>query len=195
MDPVQQAISQLGRFPGVGRRTASRMIYWLMQQDPQTSLDIGSALCELPTKIKKCSRCYTIATQEICPICTDTKRKEQIICVVERPQDIEKIENTGSFKGTYHVLGGSLSPLEGIGPENLRIRELLERLKTEDPEEILIAVDPDTEGDATALYLAHIIKPIDIRVTRIAHGIAVGTEIEYAPSNSLKMALENRQEM
>ena len=195
MDPVQQAIAQLGRFPGVGKRTASRMIFWLMQQDPQTALDIGAALCDLPAKIKKCSRCYTISTQEICPICSDKRRNQQIICIVERPQDIEKIENTGSFKGTYHVLGGSLSPLEGIGPENLRIRELLERLKNENAEEILIAVDPDTEGDATSLYLAHIIKPIDIRVTRIAHGIAVGTEIEYASSNSLRMALENRKEL
>ena len=195
MDPVQQAIAQLGRFPGVGKRTASRMIFWLMQQDPQTALDIGASLCDLPTKIKTCSRCYTISTQEICPICSDEKRNDEIICVVERPQDIEKIEHTGSFNGTYHVLGGSLSPLEGIGPENLRIRELLERLKTEAAGEILIAVDPDTEGDATALYLAHIIKPIDIRVTRIAHGIAVGTEIEYASSNSLRMALENRKEL
>ena len=195
LDPVQKAVAQLGRFPGIGERTATRMIFWLMQQDPQIALDIGSALCELPGQIKKCRRCYTISTNDLCDICANPNRNASLICVVERPQDIEKIERTGGFKGTYHVLEGSLSPLEGIGPDNLRIRELLQRLKTESPTEIVLAVDPDTEGDATSLYLSHLLKPIDIRVTRIAHGIAVGTEIEYASSSSLRMALENRQEL
>ena len=195
LDPVQKATAQLGRFPGIGERTAKRMIFWLMQQDPQIAMDIGAALCELPTKIKKCTRCYTISTADLCAICSDQHRSDTLICIVERPQDIEKIEKTGGFNGTYHVLGGSLSPLEGIGPENLRITELLHRLKNEQTSELVLAVDPDTEGDATAMYLAHIIKPLNIRVTRIAHGIAVGTEIEYASSSSLRMALENRQEL
>ena len=195
LDPVQKAVAQLGRFPGIGERTATRMIFWLMQQDPQIALDIGSALCELPSQIKRCRRCYTICTDDLCEICSNPDRNATLICVLERPQDIEKIERTGGFQGTYHVLGGSLSPLEGIGPENLRIRELLQRLKTENPTEIVLAVDPDTEGDATSLYLSHLLKPLDIRVTRIAHGIAVGTEIEYASSSSLRMALENRQEL
>ena len=193
MDPVQHAIAQLARFPSIGKRTASKMVFWLMQQDPQVAIDIGAALCELPTKIKRCSQCFTITHEETCSICVSTKRSDNIICVVERPQDIEKIESTGAFQGTYHVLGGSLSPLEGIGPENLRITELLHRLKNDTINEILLAVDPDTEGDATSMYLAHIIKPLDIQVTRIAHGIAVGTEIEYANSNTLRQALENRQ--
>lgn len=195
MDSVQQAIAQLGRFPGIGQRTASKMIFWLMQQDPQIAVDIGSALCELPTKIQRCSRCYTISTTPVCLICESSKRNSNMICVVERPQDIEKIEATQSFEGTYHVLGGSLSPLEGVGPENLRIKELLQRLQTEDVHEVVLAVDPDTEGDATSMYIAHILKPVHIRVTRIAHGIAVGTEIEYAPANSLKIALDNRIEI
>jgi recombination protein RecR len=195
LDPVQKATSQLARFPGIGERTARRMIFWLMQQDPQIAKDIGSALCELPSKIQKCARCYTICTTELCNICTNPERSEELICIIERPQDIEKIEKTGGFQGTYHVLGGALSPLEGIGPENLRITELLQRLKNEKITELVLAVDPDTEGDATAMYIAHIIKPLDIRVTRIAHGIAVGTEIEYASSSSLRMALENRQEL
>ena len=195
LDPVQKAVSQLGRFPGIGERTATRMIFWLMQQDPQIAVDIGMALCELPAQIQKCARCYTISTGELCDICSNANRKDNLICIVERPQDIDKIELTGGFNGTYHVLGGSLSPLEGIGPENLRITELLKRLKTENPAELVLAVDPDTEGDATAMYIAHIIKPLDIRVTRIAHGIAVGTEIEFASSSSLRMALENRQEL
>ena len=193
MDPVQHAISQIGRFPGIGNRTASRMIFWLMQQDPHVATDIGAALCELPTKIKRCSRCFTITHSHLCHICEDQKRLDSIICVVERPQDIEKIELTGAFNGRYHVLGGSLSPLEGIGPENLRITELLHRLRGEEVQEILLAVDPDTEGDATCLYLAHMIKPLEIMVTRIAHGITVGTEIEFANANSLRQALENRQ--
>ena len=193
MDPVQHASAQLARFPSIGKRTASKMIFWLMQQDPQVAIDIGAALCELPTKIKRCSQCFTITHEETCSICVSTKRSDNIICVVERPQDIDKIESTGAFQGTYHVLGGSLSPLEGIGPENLRITELLYRLKNDTINEILLAVDPDTEGDATSMYLAHIIKPLDIQVTRIAHGIAVGTEIEYANSNTLRQALENRQ--
>ncbi len=193
MDPVQYAISQIGRFPGIGSRTASRMIFWLMQQDPNVATDIGAALCDLPTKIKRCSRCFTITHAQQCQICENKQRLDSIICVVERPQDIDKIELTGAFSGRYHVLGGSLSPLEGIGPENLRITELLNRLRNESVKEILLAVDPDTEGDATCLYLAHIIKPLDILVTRIAHGIAVGTEIEFANANSLRQALENRQ--
>lgn len=192
MDPLQHAISQIGRFPGIGTRTASRMIFWLTQQDPQVATDIGAALCELPTRIRRCNRCFTITHEEQCPICENTRRASNTICVVERPQDIEKIELTGVFDGTYHVLGGSLSPLEGIGPENLRIRELLERLRVEAVEEIVIAVDPDTEGDATSMYLAHLIKPLDISVTRIAHGITAGTEIEHANANTLRQALANR---
>ena len=195
MDPLQKAVSQIARFPGVGNRTASRLIFWLVQQDPQVAIDIGSALCELPTKIKRCNSCFTLTHEEQCPICANSKRVSKIICVVERAQDIEKIESTGAFDGTYHVLGGSLSPLEGIGPDQLRITELLHRLKNTETTEILIAVDPDTEGDATALYLAHIIKPLDIQVTRIAYGIAAGTEIEFANSTTLRQALENRQVM
>ena len=195
LDALQKAIAQLGRFPGIGERTASRMVFWLIQQDPQIAVDIGSALCELPEKIQKCQRCYTISTTQECAICANPNRSQQLICVVERPQDIDKLERTGCFNGTYHVLEGVLSPLDGIGPENLRIRELLQRLKSECPTEIVLAVDPDTEGDATAMYLSHILKPLDIKVTRIAHGIAVGTEIEYASSSSLRMALENRQSL
>ena len=160
IDPLRNTIAQLARLPGVGERTASRLVYWLLRQDPQTSLEIGQALCSLPNSIRRCKRCCNFSTSEYCVICTDKKRDTSIICVVERPQDIESIEETGEFRGTYHVLDGSISPLEGIGPDHLRIRELLERLKTEESPEILIATDPDTEGDATAMYLAHLLKPL-----------------------------------
>ena len=194
-DPLRNAIHQLARLPGVGEKTATRLIYWLLKQDPQTSLEIGTALCSLPDSIKRCQKCCNISPMDICAMCANTKRDNSIICVVERPQDIESIESTGEFHGTYHVLDGCISPLEGIGPEHLRIRELLERLKQEEPPEILIATDPDTEGDATAMYLAHILKPIGIRVTRLAHGIAVGTELSYANKTSVACALLNRREL
>lgn len=194
-DPLRNAIAQLSRLPGVGEKTASRLIYWLLKQDPQTSLEIGTALCALPDSIKRCTVCCNISPTDICSMCADPKRDKSIICVVERPQDIESIESTGEYQGSFHVLDGCISPLEGVGPEHLRIRELLERLKREEPPEILIATDPDTEGDATAMYLAHILKPIGIKVTRLAHGIAVGTELSYANKTSVACALLNRREL
>ena len=194
-NPLRNAISQLARLPGVGEKTATRLIYWLLKQDPQTSIEIGTALCALPDSIQRCAKCCNISSTPICSMCANPKRDTSIICVVERPQDIDSIESTGEFQGTYHVLDGCISPLEGIGPEHLRIRELLERLKQEEPPEILIATDPDTEGDATAMYLAHLLKPIGIKVTRLAHGIAVGTELSYANKTSVACALLNRREL
>ena len=143
--------------------------------------------------MQRCDRCGTICTATRCAICLDPTRQDPVICVVERPQDIDKIEQAGGFNGTYHVLGGALSPLQGISANQLRIRELLLRLREEPATEILIAVDPDAEGDATAYYLAELIKPLNITVSRIAHGVAVGTEIGYASNSSLRMAIENRQ--
>ena len=194
-DPLKQAIAQLARLPGVGERTASRLVYWLLKQDPQTSIDIGTALCSLPNSIQRCQKCCNISATPLCVLCANPKRDSSIICVVERPQDIESIESTGEFQGSYHVLDGCISPLEGVGPEQLRIRELLTRLKTKEPPEVLIATDPDTEGDATAMYLAHLLKPIGVRVTRLAHGIAVGTELSYANKTSVACAVLNRREL
>ena len=194
-DPLKSAIGQLARLPGVGERTASRLVYWLLKQDPQTSVDIGTALCQLPSSIQRCQKCCNISATPICSLCANTSRDRSVICVVERPQDIDSIESTGEFQGSYHVLDGCISPLEGIGPEQLRIRELLSRLKQSEPPEVLIATDPDTEGDATAMYLAQLLKPIGIKVTRLAHGIAVGTELSYANKTSVACALLNRREL
>jgi recombination protein RecR len=192
---LKQAVHQLTRLPGVGERTATRLIYWLLRQEPEVSMEIGRALMALPTQIRRCSRCFALAEGELCGICSNASRSAEIVCLVEKPQDIAVIESSGEFKGSYHVLDGCISPLQGIGPDQLRIRELLQRLKTEPLSEVLVATDPTTEGDATALYLAGLLKPLSIKVTRLAHGIAVGTELEYANRSSVARALANRQEM
>lgn len=194
-DPLRRCIAQLSRFPGIGERTATRLTYWLLRQEADVALEIGAAITALPSEVRRCSRCFTITAASICPTCSNPRRQTNIVCVVERPQDISAIEETGEFAGRYHVLDGAISPLDGVGPEQLRIRELLARLQPESITEVLIATDPDVEGDATALYLARLLKPSGIRVTRLAHGIAVGTELEYANRSSVARALANRREL
>lgn len=194
-DPLRLAIAQLARFPGIGERTATRLSYWLLRQPPEVCREIGAALLELPDAMIRCSRCCNIASVDPCAICASTKRQGTVLCVVERPQDVLAIEASGEFIGRYHVLGGAIAPLDGVGPEELHIRELIARIEPEAVEEVLIATDPDVEGDATALYLARLLKPIGIRVTRLAHGISVGTEIEYADRSSVARAIEHRREM
>ena len=194
-DPLRLAIAQLARFPGIGERTATRLSYWLLRQPPEVCREIGGALQALPDAMIRCSRCCNIASVDPCAICASTKRHGSVLCVVERPQDVLAIEASGEFNGRYHVLGGAIAPLDGVGPEELHIRELIARIEPEAVEEVLIATDPDVEGDATALYLARLLKPIGIRVTRLAHGISVGTEIEYADRSSVARAIEHRREM
>lgn len=194
-DPLRRCVVQLARFPGIGERTATRLAYWLLRQDASVAQEIGAAIAALPTEARRCSRCFTITAQDPCANCASPRRTSEIVCVVERPQDIPAIEETGDFSGRYHVLDGAISPLDGVGPEQLRIRELLARIEPEHIREILIATDPDVEGDATALFLARLLKPMGVRVTRLAHGIAVGTELEYANRSSVARALANRQEL
>ena len=194
-DPLARCIAQLARFPGIGERTATRMSYWLLRHPPEVAQDIGAALTALPEAMIRCSRCCNIASVDPCRICADTKREEDLLCVVERPQDVLAIEASGEYLGRYHVLGGAISPLDGVGPDELHIRELMARLEPERVVEVLIATDPDVEGDATALYLARLLKPLGVRVTRLAHGISVGTEIEYADKSSVARAIEHRREL
>ena len=194
-DPIRIVVAQLSRFPGIGERTARRLAYWLIRQDPKIAKEIGSAISSLPDVMQRCERCFNLSSGPLCVICSSTKRETNSICVVERPQDILSIEATGEFNGAYHVLEGVISPLDGIGPDQLRVRELLHRLRSEAINEILIATDPDTEGDATAMYLAALIKPLGLKVTRLAHGIAVGTELAYANRNTLACAVMNRREL
>ncbi|MFT4979753.1 MAG: recombination protein RecR [Myxococcota bacterium] len=194
-DPLRRCIAQLSRFPGIGERTATRLAYWLLRQEGDTALEIGAAISALPAEIRRCSLCFNITASDPCRMCSNPQRDAPILCVVERPQDIMAIEETGEFSGRYHVLDGAISPLDGVGPDQLRMRELLARLLPESISEVLIATDPDVEGDATAMYLARLLKPMGIRVTRLAHGIAVGTELEYANRSSVARALANRQEL
>jgi recombination protein RecR len=195
MDPLQRCVAQLSRFPGIGERTATRLAYWLLRAPPAVSEEIGAAISELRREITECECCCDLVSRSPCRRCEDASREAQLVCVVEQPQDIPAIERGGAFRGRYHVLHGSISPLDGVGPEQLRIGALVRRLEAGGIEEVIIATDPDVEGDTTALYLARLLQPLGVRVTRLAHGIPVGTEIEYADKLSLARALQNRREI
>ena len=194
-DPLKACIAQLKRFPGIGERSATRLVYWLLRQPPEVPAEIGAALSALPKTMTRCSSCGDVSALDPCAMCNDPRREPGILCVVERPQDVAAIEASGEFRGRYHVLGGAIAPLDGVGPDELNISSLLERVGLHQISEVLIATDPDVEGDATALYLAKLLKPLDVKVTRLAHGISVGTEIEYADRSSVARAISNRREL
>lgn len=192
-DAFRRAVTQLARLPGVGEKTATRFVWWILKQDAGTASAIADALVQLRATVRECGRCHDISEGALCRRCNDARRDVSLVCVVERPQDVSAIDSTGEYRGMYHVLHGSLSPLDGVGPNDLRIRELVARLA--DVREVILATDPDVEGDTTALYLARLIRPLGVRVTRLAHGISVGTEIEFADRVSLARAFEGRREM
>lgn len=194
-DPLRHAIGQLARFPGVGERTATRLAYWLLRQPPEVAAEIAAGIEALRSGMTHCGTCCNVAGTDPCAICASAERDTGVVCVVERPQDVAAIEASGAHRGRYHVLDGAISPLDGVGPDELRVRELLARVQRGEVKEAVVATDPDVEGDATALYLAAVLKPLGLRVTRLAHGIAVGTEIEYADRSSVARALENRREL
>ena len=193
MDPIRRCVQQLSRLPGIGEKTAWRLTWWLLRADRALVEDLARALSELRDNVVECELCCTIAASSPCSTCADSRRDPALLCVVERPQDVTAIEGAGEYRGRYHILHGAISPLDGVGPGALRIRELLGRV--EGVEEVIVATDPDVEGDATALYLVRILKPLGVKVSRLAHGVAVGTEIEYADRVSLMRALENRREL
>jgi recombination protein RecR len=192
-DPFRRAVQQLARLPGVGEKTATRFAYWLLRQPPEVADGIAEAVATLRASVRECARCRDLTSAELCRRCADPRRDVRVICVVERPQDVNAMDAAGTFKGVFHVLHGALSPLDGVGPAELRVQELLARL--DGVGEVILATDPDVEGDATALYVAKLLKPLGVRVTRLAHGVSVGTEIEYADRVSLARALENRREL
>jgi len=191
VDPIRRCVVQLSRLPGIGEKTAQRLTWWLLQAPDDVVADLAAAVGELKGSVVECATCQTFASSNPCATCSDGNRTHDTICVVERPQDMAAIDRSGEYRGLYHVLHGAISPLDGIGPDQLRIRQLLARM--EGIEEVILATDPDVEGDATALYLARLLKPLGVAVSRLAHGIAVGTEIEYADRVSLLRALENRR--
>lgn len=195
MDALPRCVAQLARFPGIGERTATRLAYWLLRAPPEVAEEIAAAIVELRRGVVECEVCCDLVSASPCARCRDAGRDPSQICVVEQPQDIPALERGGAFHGRYHVLHGAISPLDGVGPEQLRIEALLRRLQGGAIGEVILATDPDVEGDTTALYLGRLLKPLGVRTTRLAHGIAVGTEIEYADKLSLARALQNRREL
>ena len=190
---VQDLIDELGRLPGVGPKSAQRIAFHLLQADPIDVKRLVSALVEVKDKVRFCSICGNVAQEEQCRICRDPRRDAALICVVEEPKDVVAIERTREFRGRYHVLGGAISPIEGIGPDDLRIRELLTRLASDEITEIILATDPNLEGEATATYLARLLRPMGVRVTRLASGLPVGGDLEYADEVTLGRAFEGRR--
>jgi recombination protein RecR len=191
--PVQDLIDELGRLPGVGPKGAQRIAFHLLAQDPADVKRLVHALTEVKDKVKFCRVCGNVAEAEECRICRDTRRDLTVICVVEEPKDVVAIEKTREFKGRYHVLGGAISPIEGVGPDDLRIRELMQRLADGSVTELILATDPNLEGEATATYLARLVKPMGLRVTRLASGLPVGGDLEYADEVTLGRAFEGRR--
>jgi recombination protein RecR len=199
-EPVTRLIEAFSQLPGIGPKTASRLTFYLLRRPAEQAEILAGALRDLKQKIVFCSDCHNITETNPCAVCQDGGRDRSIICVVEEPLDVLAIDRTGEYRGLYHVLHGAISPVEGIGPDELRIRELMGRLKEADPKgepvrEVLLATNPNLEGEATAMYLARLIQPLGIRVTRLARGLPVGGDLEYADAVTLSRALEGRQEM
>lgn len=196
-DPIRRAARQLARFPGIGEKTATRLVYWLLRAPEGTAAELAEALLALKDGVRECSVCCDLTAvrpnETRCGVCANPSRDTRTIVVVEHPQDVGAFEKSGEFRGLYHVLHGAISPLDGVGPDTLRIRPLLERLRDGHVTELVLATDPDVEGDATALYLGRLLQGIAVKVTRLAHGLPVGAEIEYADAASLARALENRR--
>jgi recombination protein RecR len=190
---VQDLIDELGRLPGVGPKSAQRIAFHLLQSDPVDIRRLVTALTEVTEKVRFCTICGNVSADEQCRICRDTRRDLTILCVVEEPKDVVAIEKTREFRGRYHVLGGAISPIEGVGPDDLRVKELVTRLADGAIVEIIIATDPNLEGEATATYLARLLKPMGLRVTRLASGLPVGGDLEYADELTLGRAFEGRR--
>ncbi|MER7439196.1 MULTISPECIES: recombination mediator RecR [Micromonospora] len=190
---IQDLIDELGRLPGVGPKSAQRIAFHVLSADPADVNRLAGALRKVKELVRFCTSCYNVAESEQCRICRDPRRADEVICVVEEPKDVVAIERTGEFRGRYHVLGGAINPLEGIGPDNLRIRELMTRLGGGAVRELILATDPNTEGEATATYLALMVKPMGIAVTRLASGLPVGGDLEYADEITLGRAFEGRR--
>jgi recombination protein RecR len=194
-EPVARLIEALQRLPGIGPKTAQRLAFFLLKQPAAEVAGLAEALAQLKSLIVHCSACFNVTQEDPCRICSDPRRDSRALCVVEEPNDLLAIERTGEFRGRYHVLLGALSPLDGIGPEDLKVRELLHRLERESVEEIILATNPSVEGEATALYLAKLLRPFAVRITRIARGLPVGGDLEYADEVTLSKAIEGRREM
>jgi recombination protein RecR len=194
-EPVARLIEALQKLPGIGPKTAQRLTFFLLKRPAGEIAELAEALSQLKSRIAHCSVCFNVTEDDPCRICRDAGRDARAVCVVEEPNDLLALERTGEFRGRYHVLLGALSPLDGIGPEDLKVRELLIRLEAGPVEEVILATNPSVEGEATAIYLAKLLRPLGVRVTRIARGLPVGGDLEYADEVTLAKALEGRKEM
>ena len=194
-EPLLIAIEELSKLPGIGKKTAQRLaIFLLKSEDPQVE-NLINAIKDLKIKLRFCERCFNLSEEELCNICQSEKRDKSVICVVEEASDVMAIEKTHEFRGLYHVLGGVLSPLSGISPDSLHIKELLKRFETEEFKEVILALNPDTEGETTSLYLAKLMKPFGITVTRIARGLPIGGDLEFADDATIGRAILNRSSL
>lgn len=191
--PVQDLIDELGRLPGVGPKSAQRIAFHLLKLPSVDALRLANAIAVVKERVSFCQTCFNISEGAACGICTDTRRESGVICVVEEPRDIVAVEKTGEFRGRYHVLQGAISPIEGIGPDQLKVKELLARLEPEEITEVILCTNPNIEGEATAMYISRLLKPLGLTVTRIASGLPVGGDLEYADELTLGRALEGRR--
>jgi recombination protein RecR len=194
-ESLSRLIEHFKKFPGIGPKTAQRLAFFVLKSPEADVRDLSEAALKVKEVIRFCKVCGNLSDDELCNVCKDPSRDKSVICVVEEPTDVIAVEKTGKFPGVYHVLLGALSPLDGIGPEELKIKELLHRVREKKPKEIIIATNPDTEGETTALYLARVLKPLNIKVTRIGYGMPIGAELEYADQATLLKAMDSRREM
>ena len=193
--PVQDLIDELGRMPGIGPKSAQRIAFHLLKIPTEDALRLATAITEAKARVAFCTRCFNVCEGELCGVCADDRREAGVLCVVEEPRDLVAVEKTGRFRGRYHVLQGAISPIEGIGPDQLRISELLARLDPESVTEVILCTNPNIEGEATAMYLGRLLGPLGVRVTRIASGLPVGGDLEYADELTLGRALEGRRDV
>ena len=192
--PLETLVEQFERLPGIGRKTAQRLAYYVLRLPKSEALRFSQAIVDAHEKIKYCKTCYNLTDEENCKICTSNSRDKSLICVVEDPRDVMAIERTHEFNATYHVLHGTISPLNGMGPDQIYIKELLDRIKDDTVKEVIMATNPTVEGEATAMYISRLLKPLGVKVTRLAYGIPVGGDLEYADEITLKRSLEGRSE-
>lgn len=193
--PIQDLITELGRLPGVGPKSAQRLAFHLLTVEPADAERLAAAIVAVKDRVRFCARCFNVSEHDECRVCRDSRRDPSVLCVVEEPRDLLAIEKTAEFRGRYHVLGGAISPLDGVGPDQLRVRELLVRLRDEAVTEVVLATNPNTEGEATASYLARLLKDVGIRVSRLASGLPVGGDLEYADEVTLGRAFAGRREV
>ncbi len=193
--PLAKLIEHFRALPGIGQKTAVRLAYHVLDMEPSKAKALADAILEAKAKIGYCNTCFNLSDQNPCQICASEKRDHSVICVVEQPQDIAAMERMRDYNGVYHVLHGALSPLEGVGPEQLKIKELLPRVADETVKEVIMATNPNVEGEATAMYIAKLLKPMGIKVTRLARGLPIGGDLEYADEVTLSKAMENRREI